>query len=62
MKQPPNTARKPYARVNAALDAALKLIAEKISGGPEHHGAALILSGLLTLAFILGGTDDSEDQ
>jgi len=62
MKQPANTAHKSYARLNAALDAALELMDDKGLKNAEHIGAGLILCGLLTIAFVLEGSDESKTQ
>lgn len=62
MKSAISTAHRSYERVNAALEAAAKVVGENFKVASEHHGAAMILSGLLTLAFILEGKDESPTQ
>ena len=49
-------------QVDDAFDAASKLVGENFKVNEELLGAAMILSGLLTLAFILEGKDESPTQ
>ncbi len=62
MKSSQTTAHRSCMQVDDAFDAASKLVGENFKVNEELLGAAMILSGLLTLAFILEGKDESPTQ
>ncbi len=49
-----------YQSVKDAVDAALAIMVEKRFGDVDHYGASMVLCGLLTVAFILEGKNESE--
>ncbi|MEY4076040.1 MAG: hypothetical protein RIQ69_410 [Pseudomonadota bacterium] len=62
MKSSPLNPHQTYMQVDDAFDAASKLIAKNFTVCEELQGTAMILSGLLTLAFMLEREDESQNQ
>lgn len=62
MKSSLVNAHQTHMQVDDAFDAASKLIAKNFTVCEELQGSAMILSGLLTLAFMLEREDETKTQ